>query len=59
MGDWHYGCALLMPGNYPGLARRWTYDSVPGYIKVLVRENGDCEEEGSTALWADVVLPLL
>jgi len=54
-GDWHYSCGLLMAGD----RRMWSYRLPPPHIKVGVRGIGDCEEDGNTNLWRQLLLPLL
>jgi len=54
-GDWHYSCGFLMAND----RRRWSYRLPPPHIQVGVRANGDCEEDGNTNLWRQLLLPLL
>ena len=54
-GDWHYACGLLLRGDLS----RWAYQQPPAHLKVASRKSGDCEEEGNTGLWRELIVPVL
>ena len=50
-GNWHYSCSM-----YP--THPWVWQNQKNaYIKVTVRDSGDCEEAGNSILWKELLFP--